>query len=469
MRTLVGLTNSRDVKAFARHLSEVNNKDDYRYVCLNNRMKSVITKTLKVDESFILTEVDLFDSSIHKLENELGIAFSDDEFKLLRTCNRYDAYNYYPFTYAVRSYLYKKTSKHKLINALGFIEKKLENWNVSRFVVSSTDLGLSIYIYLYFVAKHKNISTQFLTFTRVFKQYIISDNPLERLDIKLSNNQDNVDLVLLKDHKKNLEDNISTHKLFYGDMGSLDSNSYKNEFFKKLFQPWRWQHIGKQILSNNFGYSFKLDRIDQLTELFFAFRRWKNSKFYKKVGLNSENLPSRFVYYPLHQEPEVSTLVLGNEFVNQLETIEKLAKKFSKLNLPLVVKDHPAAFGLNRLKRLKAINEIDNVYFASLLIDSLDIIKKAEAVITITGTSAFEARLLGNKSFVLNQCIFSNNTFNITPQLKLNDVFDFNEGMDVSENETDLANYYSYVAKYSFVPIGDDGLLTDEAIGKLMN
>jgi hypothetical protein len=85
---------------------------------------------------------------------------------------------------------------------------------------------------------------------------------------------------------------------------------------------------------------------DPLHRLYFT--AWRNPNqarrtrnFFKGHYVNEADLPSmRYVFFPLHTEPEVSLLVYGRPYVNQIEIIRMLATSLP-IDTVLVVKEHP--------------------------------------------------------------------------------------------------------------------------------
>ena len=65
----------------------------------------------------------------------------------------------------------------------------------------------------------------------------------------------------------------------------------------------------------------------------------KNLKFLS--NLNYPKLKNKYVYYPLHLNPETSTLLKGNDFMNQAFLVELISKNIPS-NCKLYVKEHPA-------------------------------------------------------------------------------------------------------------------------------
>ena len=118
----------------------------------------------------------------------------------------------------------------------------------------------------------------------------------------------------------------------------------------------------------------------------------KNLKFLSK--LNYPSLKNKYIYYPLHLNPETSTLLKGNDYMNQEYLIETISKNIP-YNFKLYVKEHPAMLDSHPRKKsfYKRIMKLPNVVLINTNMDSRKVISKAKAVIIVDGSSGLEAIL----------------------------------------------------------------------------
>lgn len=111
---------------------------------------------------------------------------------------------------------------------------------------------------------------------------------------------------------------------------------------------------------------------------------------------------------PLHLIPESSTFSLAPLYVNELSIIEAVSK-----SLPagwyLYVKEHQAMVGERYTEFYKKVNRIPNVKMVQLNYyqDPKPWITKSQGVVTISGTTAYEAALLGKPAIVFSDVCFS--------------------------------------------------------------
>jgi len=100
----------------------------------------------------------------------------------------------------------------------------------------------------------------------------------------------------------------------------------------------------------------------------------------------------KFVLFPLHLQPEVSTLVMAPFYVDQIALIEDIAKSLP-IGYRLYVKEHFVMLGRRPLEDYRRIRDLYNVRLISPHSDSFKLVKQARAVTTITSTMGWEAIL----------------------------------------------------------------------------
>jgi len=101
----------------------------------------------------------------------------------------------------------------------------------------------------------------------------------------------------------------------------------------------------------------------------------------------------KYVYFPLHVNPEVSTSYYGKWYVNQLELIENISRSIPA-DYMLYVKEHPFNYSSRSLYFRKQIKKFPNVRLISPHANSMELTKRSGLVLTITGTTGWEAILL---------------------------------------------------------------------------
>ena len=113
-----------------------------------------------------------------------------------------------------------------------------------------------------------------------------------------------------------------------------------------------------------------------------------------------------FIFFPLHTEPEVSLLVYGRPFVNQIELIRMIALSMP-IDKKLYVKEHPWMVGKRSLSAYKKILNIPRVKLISPKIESRKIVQKSDLVSVITGSIALEAAIVGKPVITFGDCPYN--------------------------------------------------------------
>ena len=115
-----------------------------------------------------------------------------------------------------------------------------------------------------------------------------------------------------------------------------------------------------------------------------------------------------YVYMPLHLIPESSVFVKASYYVDECNLIEQISKSLP-IGWKLYVKEHQAMLGERSFKFYKKVAQLHNVRVVQInyFKDPKPWIMNAKGVITITGTAAYEAALLGKKSIVFGDVPFT--------------------------------------------------------------
>jgi hypothetical protein len=125
-----------------------------------------------------------------------------------------------------------------------------------------------------------------------------------------------------------------------------------------------------------------------------------------RVYLGGKIPEEPFVYYPLHVDPEASTMVLTPYHTDQLSVIEALSKALPPGEL-LVVKEHLPMVGRRPKGFYSRIASIHNVVLLGPLHNGIEVLKQSSAVAVITGTAGWEALCLGVPVLVIGSAPYT--------------------------------------------------------------
>ncbi len=168
-------------------------------------------------------------------------------------------------------------------------------------------------------------------------------------------------------------------------------------FFKRtvdnpgLFEP--------ALLATSIKYAFP-----GLREVIRGSRARRNARACDFLTL--DELPAKFVYYPLQTSPESSINTPAPYFIDQMRAIDAIRFAMPS-DHTLVVKEHWASVGIRQPDFYGKLQRKAGVRIAHFSLSSLDLIKRAQLTISVTGTSVLEAFLLGKPSLAMGGCFIA--------------------------------------------------------------
>lgn len=119
----------------------------------------------------------------------------------------------------------------------------------------------------------------------------------------------------------------------------------------------------------------------------------------------------KYVLFPLHYQPEVSTLVMGTFYLDQPALIGDIAKSLP-VGYRLYVKEHFFAIGRRPIEEYRRIAKCFNVRLIGPMHDPIKMVENASAVATIAGTMGWEAVLMERPTIT-----FGDSFYNSYPQV----------------------------------------------------
>lgn len=203
----------------------------------------------------------------------------------------------------------------------------------------------------------------------------------------------------------------------------LEANKYLEEFESQNLKPVNMIYTGlkpklrkgflrlpinwfKNIINpkynDEFSYMYYKRYKNTFDPLIFYVRYYLSKKYYSEPDYSK-----KFVYFPLHYQPEASTIVCAQKYEKQLFFIDSWAKSLPA-DTVLFVKEHYALLGNRSRDFYKELRKYPNVMLIDPWIDSFDLIKKSVAVTTLTGTAGWEAMLLRKPVFLAGKILFDN-------------------------------------------------------------
>ena len=138
----------------------------------------------------------------------------------------------------------------------------------------------------------------------------------------------------------------------------------------------------------------------------YFFTQPKGQRFgvgaYEPTIKEATDLAGPFVYYPLHLDPEMTTIMLSAEFPNQAEVVRLLSQQLPT-GYRLLVKENPKMIGRRPADYYRRLTCLPGVELVAIQLEGQRIVERAEYTVSLSGTAAFEALLSGRKSLVLGR------------------------------------------------------------------
>jgi hypothetical protein len=136
-------------------------------------------------------------------------------------------------------------------------------------------------------------------------------------------------------------------------------------------------------------------------------KRSFNSRYMKHICRydNLDDIKGRVAFYGLHVQPESSIDVLGSYFSDQLK-LTKDIRRALPFDTTLVVKEHPNFLGIKNIGFFRSLRRIPNTKLLRHDVSAFDIYNRSDIVFTVSGTTAYEAGMLGIPAVTFSEMYF---------------------------------------------------------------
>lgn len=156
------------------------------------------------------------------------------------------------------------------------------------------------------------------------------------------------------------------------------------------------------LLNDPYSYMYYRSYNNQLNPIKYYYRYRRMRRYFSKPDYNR-----KFIFYPLHFQPEASTCVCAEKYEKQLYYIDSWAKSLPA-DTVLYVKEHYTLLGHKDLRFYKELKKYPNVFLIDPWESSRKLILNSVAVTTLTGTAGLEAMLLRKPVFLGGNSVYEN-------------------------------------------------------------
>ncbi len=283
---------------------------------------------------------------------------------------------------------------------------KLKNGKIDLILFHDIPHG-NIASLVYVVAKAMNLDTLFLeSLHYIFPKKFIYAQTIEDIGI-ISQIPDYYQTVpewhIERAFKKNLA--YMTPKQIKKDRGEDWSRK-----FKFIMNPSAWISERNSVLKNNFiKYDSFTDYIERKTIQCISkyFRRYQYHKNLNFFATKNIDFNKKYVYVPLHLQPEMTVDTVGGMFRDQLLLVEKVHNMIPD-DWYIYIKENPKQLAFARDKYFfKRLSSIPNTILVDRSVDTYKLLENSQFVATVTGTAAWESITGGKPALIFGNVWFA--------------------------------------------------------------
>ena len=143
-----------------------------------------------------------------------------------------------------------------------------------------------------------------------------------------------------------------------------------------------------------------------LTKVSISLKKIKTSSFLNKISVRAD-VNKKYIFIPLHFQPEMTTSPQGGIFVFQELMIEMISKYVPK-DFIIYIKEHPVqnlTYGRS-LDFYRRITSYPNTFIVDESISSFELMKNAQVLAIVTGTLGFKAICNQKPVFVFGEVFY---------------------------------------------------------------
>ena len=298
-------------------------------------------------------------------------------------------------------------------------------------IIILPNFGSLFHNILYHFAKVNNVKCWTPTASKISNRVILSDSIdycLNHIFHDFNNFKPNQrSIEFSKKYLENFRKEVITpvHLDYKNDPFFDTFNFYKTFFYRLIKLPFKILNTFKKNSNKLNSKVYRtIDNVRTDYVFFNFFSEYFNLFSIKLIKYDKLSKIKKFAYFPLSVQPEVSTNLWAPLFTNLFELIRQVAISLPS-EMTLVVKEHPIMLGRRTRKYYEKLKALPNVKLIDPSIYTNDIInnKNCELVTVVSGTSGFEAALLGKKVIQ-----FSDTFYKVLPNVKiLTDMTKFTE------------------------------------------
>jgi len=291
-------------------------------------------------------------------------------------------------------------------HSLNFFINVLQEFNPKLILMQAAGENISNLL-LYRLAKKLQIKILMTNIVHIHNKITLSNNLISR-EIsdefqKLLSNPDS----LINKHDSNIIKNQSLAETIKVQSSYIFDTSTPSQKIKHFIN--RLNH-DPELIYQNIGKT----KLKMLKGRYYTHFKTKKREEYLNQNLSKSISDEKFLYFPLHTEPEAKILATAPFFTDQISLIENISRSLP-IDFSLYVKEHPGQQfkGWRSIQDYKRIIDIPNVKLFHPSINSQELISKSQGVIAISGSTAFETLFFKKPVF-----LFAEEYFDVVSMVK---------------------------------------------------
>lgn len=314
-----------------------------------------------------------------------------------------------PFNFIERAdrYIVNKDQVEINKNMVILTEFLIENIFESRkYIKIVGEVASTFNLICYFLCKKYNMEYLFFWHGRMKNKIAIDDlegnrkGLKEKFDELMNRNLTLEEKRVLKNYYKEINFNMTP---IYETLNRKTDNPYN---WLKIYAKPKIIKLYFELLTYNKDKKYALLRPKSIKERLKDFIKilTVNSKR-KNIFFDKLDEKEKYLLFPLHVQPEVTTLVFAQEYVDQIKTVLEIIKYLPDDYL-LYVKEHPSMFKYRSIKEYEELRRNPKIKLVSPEVSMKNLILYSEGVITLTGTAGYEAILLNKPVYLLGKVFY---------------------------------------------------------------
>ncbi|MDE3742222.1 hypothetical protein [Maribacter polysaccharolyticus] len=323
---------------------------------------------------------------VYKEYLKKDISLIDREIKILE--NKYNI----PYHFIINSDRYIKVlnSKKKKIHAILMTKHALNIISENSISIVYGELACMVDLIYYFVAKSQGVKYATFAHGRYTNKLTIDDVYGQRQGLKKVYQEYKKGSRTITDYDNRLLESLLENKTPDYEAVNRKAEKFSEVITKelriKIVRLWpnllAYFHDRKMPVAIDYRIGAKI--LGVLNNMVFPLKKILFKYNFSKTDPNDD-----YFLLPLHFQPEASTLVFAQNYVDQLDHIKNCARNIP-LGTYLYVKEHPSMYRTRRLSELRKLKRIENVKLISPYENTFNLIKKAKGIITLTNTTGIE-------------------------------------------------------------------------------